>query len=56
MSRDVILRVQAEWAQLIGEQEMTVLISTLRILVARLEADYRGSVADIDVLALHRDI
>lgn len=56
VSRDVVLRVQAEWAQLIGEQEMIVLVGALRGLVAKLGAEYRGSVADIEVLASHRDI
>jgi DNA-binding MarR family transcriptional regulator len=50
ISRDVVHRVQGEWAQLLGEQEMASLISALCELVARLGAEYRGSVADVDVL------
>ncbi len=45
--------MQANWAGLIGEQEMTILLGHLRNLVAGLGVEYRGSVADVDVLSTH---
>jgi len=53
ISREIVERVQANWAGLIGEQEMAILLGHLRNLVAGLGAEYRGSVADVDVLATH---
>lgn len=50
-SRELVEHVQSEWTQLIGEKEMIVLLRVLRQLVVGLGVEYRGSVADINVLA-----
>jgi DNA-binding MarR family transcriptional regulator len=50
-SRELVEEAQADWGRLIGPDKMIVLVRILRELSAALGAEYRGSVADVAVLA-----
>lgn len=51
VARELVQQTQSEWASLIGQDEMAVMLSGLRTLVSRLGHEFTGSVADPNVLA-----
>lgn len=51
VARELVQQTQTEWASLIGQDEMAVLLGGLRTLVNRLGHEFIGSVADPNVLA-----
>lgn len=51
VARELVQQIQSEWASLIGQDEMAVLLRGLRTLVDRLGYEFVGSVADPNVLA-----
>ena len=51
VARELVQQTQSEWASLIGQAEMAVMLSGLRTLASRLGHEFVGSVADPNVLA-----
>jgi hypothetical protein len=52
LARDVVQETQRDWAQLLGEQELTAVLAALRELVGRMGYSYTGSVAGPAILGM----